>query len=557
VVPTPAAPARDRRPRVTARLTLPGVGPAGARARTTARAEPQSRSTGFYLGLIGTALALASLSLLLPSTPSYDPWAWLGWGREIVHLDLHTAGGPSWKPLPVLFTTVFAPLGSAAPDLWLVVARAGALVAVAMVFRLAFRITRGLLPTPGKASSARVVGLAAPLLAGLIAAFSLINWEGFIVQNALGYSEGLGAALMLIAVDRLMDGARRQALVLGFFAGLDRPELWFVWVPFGIWLAWRDPGARRLVLGLFALTPVLWFLPELWGSGQLFRGVVRAHHPNPGTPAFSRCPACTVFDHEAWLTTMGRVKLPAIGALVLAAGLLWRTRHSWWRGRPASPALRSWAWILVLGAGGFLWWLGIALETQAGFSGNSRYLELGTTLVAIAGGVAWGWMAIAASAAARRLTTPVMAAAGATLVVAGVLVAAPPWIGRSVVKPPRVAHALDYQAALRSDLARAIASSGGASALLSCGVVMTESYQVPMVAWALGVPIARIEHPPADIVSSPGPDVIVQDRANSGSALLPAPAQIRAWEHAGARYLLLAHVGNFRVFSTCSPKVIG
>ena len=41
------------------------------------------------------ALMIGALSLLIPSTPSYDPWAWLVWGREIVHLNLHTTGGPS------------------------------------------------------------------------------------------------------------------------------------------------------------------------------------------------------------------------------------------------------------------------------------------------------------------------------------------------------------------------------------------------------------------------------------------------------------------------------
>jgi hypothetical protein len=476
-----------------------------------------------------------------------------------VHLDLHTASGPSWKPLPVLFTTLFAPLGSAAPDLWLVVARAGALVALAMVFRLAFRITRGLLPVGDEASRpAQLAHLAAPLLAGLVAAASLLNSGGFIVQNALGYSEGLGAALVLIAVDRLMDGERRQALVLGFLAALDRPEVWFVWVPCGIWLAWRDPGVRRLVLGLFALTPVLWFLPELWGSGQLFRGVIRAHHPSPGTPAFTACPACTVLDHEAWLSTMRRIKFPAIAAILAAAGLLWRTRRSWWRAGGRVPQkVRSWAWLLVLGAAGLLWWLGIAAETQAGFAGNPRYLELGTALVAIAGGAAWGWIAIAAASGARRFAPAPIAATGGTLLAAFVLVGAPPWIGRNVINFPRLGHELDYQAKLRSDLARAIARSGGASALLSCGAVMTEGYQVPMVAWTLGVHTARIEPSPARNVSSSWPGVILQDKAHAHSATLPATRQIQAWEHDGARYTLLARVRTFSVFSLCPHKVRG
>jgi hypothetical protein len=432
-------------------------------------------------------------------------------------------------------------------------------MALAMVFRLAFRITRGLLPA-GEGTSVALV--AAPALAGLLAAASLLNSGGFIVQNALGYAEGLGTALTLIAVDRLMDGAPRQALVLGFFAALDRPELWLVWVPFGLWLAWRDPGARRLVLGLFALTPALWLLPELWGSGQLFRGVVRAHHPNPGTPAFTHCPACTVLDQEAWPTIMRRVTLPAIAALLLAAGLLWRTRRGR-GGRRAStlaPRQASWGWLLVLGGAGFLWWLGIAAETQAGFAGNSRYLELGTALVAIAGGVAWGWIAIAAGSVLRRLARPAWAAAGGTLLAVALLVAAPPWIGRNVIDLPRVAHELDYQAKLRSDLARAIPRSGGARALLSCGAVMAEGYQVPMAAWMLGVPATRIEPAPARPATSDGlrsrpPGVILQDRAHPGSALLPAAGQIRAWEHGGARYTLMARVRTFNVFSTCAHKV--
>ena len=44
---------------------------------------------------ISACMGLAAVSLLLPSEPSYDPWAWLVWGREIGPLELDTAGGPS------------------------------------------------------------------------------------------------------------------------------------------------------------------------------------------------------------------------------------------------------------------------------------------------------------------------------------------------------------------------------------------------------------------------------------------------------------------------------
>ena len=84
--------------------------------------------------LAAGCIAVAAVSLLLRTSLSYDPWAWIVWGREIPHLALSTRHGPTWKPLPVIFTTVFALFGKAEPDLWLVVARAGAFAAVVMVF---------------------------------------------------------------------------------------------------------------------------------------------------------------------------------------------------------------------------------------------------------------------------------------------------------------------------------------------------------------------------------------------------------------------------------------
>src|SRR3954468_14216959 len=107
----------------------------------TLPAEPPGRACPWRLLVLG-CVGLAALSLLVVAQPTYDPWAWLIWGRDIVHFDLVTQSGPSWKPLPVMFTTPFALVGDdAAPALWLVVARAGGLLALAMSFRLASRLS--------------------------------------------------------------------------------------------------------------------------------------------------------------------------------------------------------------------------------------------------------------------------------------------------------------------------------------------------------------------------------------------------------------------------------
>jgi hypothetical protein len=46
--------------------------------------------------MVGWAVLLASLSLLAPSQPGYDAWAWLVWGREAAALELDTVAGPAW-----------------------------------------------------------------------------------------------------------------------------------------------------------------------------------------------------------------------------------------------------------------------------------------------------------------------------------------------------------------------------------------------------------------------------------------------------------------------------
>src|SRR3954469_4760635 len=155
--------------------------------------------------------------------------AWLVWGREIAHLDLSTVDGPSWKPLPVAFTTVFSFAGGAAPALGLVGARAGTLLGAVLAYRIA----------------ARLAGAAA----GVIAVAALVLSRGWFWSDWIGYSEGLLLALVLWAVDRCVDGGHGQARVLGFLATLLRPEVWPFAAGYGIWLCLRDPATRRLSVG--------------------------------------------------------------------------------------------------------------------------------------------------------------------------------------------------------------------------------------------------------------------------------------------------------------------
>jgi hypothetical protein len=542
----------------TAELAAPSA--AQARLSTPGSATaPRPTNVRLYLGLAIAALVIAALSLLIPSTPSYDPWAWLVWGREILHINLQTTGGPSWKPLPVLFTTIFSIFGKAEPDLWLVVARAGALMAVAMVFKLSYRLTRQIgsrfTEDPDDLDRFSIRGPA--LLAGLIAAIGLTFSGGFISDNALGYSEGLMAAFVLIALERHMEGKPRQAFALGFFAALDRPEIWLFWGPYGLWLFWKDPGARKLVIGLFALIPVLWFLPEYWGSGHFLRGVSRAQHPRSNSPAFAKCPFCTELVDHAWPTILLRIKVVAALLVGVAGADLWLR----WRSRPAGAvaSARDRAEGVACAAGvlGLAWFVVIAVMTQVGFSGNNRYLVLGSALVEIAGAVGWGWAAQELGNGLRRWSPGGGRSPGrarsqlSSWIGVGVLSAAfvllPSFVGSNLIDIQRTHRALIYQAHLRQDVTRIVAKAGGSSKLLACGSVMTEGFQVPMVAWTLGVHTLDVAASPANGAPvPPPPNVILQTRAQRNATLLPI---VHSWKTTA--YTFAEHQRTFRLFTHC------
>lgn len=536
----------------TAELTAIDV---SAPRKFSAAAVPRSLSGGrLYLAFAAGALLIGLLSLLIPSTPSYDPWSWLVWGREIVHLDLHTTGGPTWKPLPVIFTTLFAPFGSAAPDMWLVVARAGAVMASLMVFRLAWRVVVGLgsalsLGTDDAAARRRLV-LGPALLAGVLAFISLSFSDSFITDNALGYSEGLMTALVLIAVDLHLDGHPRAAFAVGFAAALDRPEIWLFWGPYGLWLFWKHPEARKLVIALFVLVPVLWFVPEYWGSGHFFRGVSRAQHVRSNSPALKPCPFCSLIVDHAWPKVLLRIKGVAAVAVGIAILLLLRRWRAGQR-RLENDRDRGLALLVLCGLLGFGWWVLIGLMTQAGFSGNDRYLVLGAAFINIAGAAGWGWAALELGGVLRRRFTGRSASGlvwSSVALFALLFAFVPNWVATNLNDLQKTHRALVYQAQLRASAAAAVTKLGGASKLFACGSVQTEGFQVPMLAYQLGVRTSYVQASPLTREEAgPPPNVIFQARAQRHAHLLPS---LSNWPT--TPYTLVLHNKRFKVYEHCN-----
>jgi hypothetical protein len=411
---------------------------------SAARARPRAGGNGVLLIVLG-CLLLAVLAHLLPAGPTYDPWAWISWGREITEWNLDTRTGPSWKPLPVLFTTPFALAGdSAAPELWLVIAQAGGLLAFAFTYRLAARL--------------------AGWPAGLIAAGGLVLADEFIRNFARGNSEGLLVGLCLWAIERHLDGHRRQAFLLGVAAGLLRPELWPFLLLYGLWLMWTDPRTRLLVLGCGALTLVLWFVPEYLGSGDFFRAASRAREPNPDSAAFADIPFLETFRRSASV-----LMVPLLLGAVIALVRAWLARDR----------LR-----LLLGGIAAALMAAVAAMTQAGFAGNLRYVALPAALVCVLAGA--GWVDLVRDAAAR------FGRAWAGALAAVLLAAAAPFVAADVDKLGFDLDVVRAESELYDRLPPIVAKSGGAEALLRCGPVYAPPFEVQAVAWAMHVHSAQV-----------------------------------------------------------------
>jgi hypothetical protein len=419
------------------------IAAAAAPVPTPGRARP------WRLLVLG-CLALAALSLVLPSTPTYDPWAWIIWGREITHLDLVTTDGPSWKPLPIFFTAPFSLVGDGpAPELWILVARAGGLLAVAMAFRLASR-------------------LAGPA-AGAIAALTLLVSDEFIRNFARGNSEGLLVALCLWALERHLDGRRWDAFWLGAAAALLRPEVWPFWGLYGLWLVLGASEGRRIPWRELAIVGgagvgvlALWFVPEYLGSGSALRAAERARQPNPDSAAFASFPFAEVFRRSATILTVP-VYLGAAAAVAFA----WRRRGE--RGAYV---------VLVLAVVSTALMIAVALMTQGGFAGNLRYVALPAAMVCILAGAGWVWLV-------RLARERGGAKAGAALAVA-VAVLFVPFTVSDVRELDEGFTRIRLEADLYgANLKAVIAKAGGEERLKACGDVYTGPFQTQAVAWYL------------------------------------------------------------------------
>lgn len=395
------------------------------------------------IALVAACLALAALTLLASSSPSYDPFAWIVWGRELMPgaggEPFGLAGGPSWKPLPVLFTTPLSLTGDAAPALWLLVARAGLLLALAGAFALGRRLSG--------------------MLAGVVAALAVLLLAGVVSLAWRGASEPLLLAALLWAFERELAGRRTLAFGLGVAAALIRPELLLFLAVYALW-HWRAADAREravLIVGL-GMVVLLWIgVPAL--AGDPFAASSTARNPSTRT--------------SAWSALGGDVGLALVVVWALAcAGVALR---------PRVPAVRA----LALGA--VAWLTLLAAMAAAGYASPARYGLPAAACAAVLAGV---------GVAALTQRRPRLVVGILLVCCAGFAAQQLTGLPDQVREGTAVAHANDQLRAV-------VADAGGADAMRRCaldGWVAVNHTSGSALAWDLRVSLDRV----ARTMSRPG-----------------------------------------------------
>ena len=415
------------------------------------RLAPRSRPTvssvwaeyPFAVSVV-VSLAVAALSAAaLPTVPSYDPWSWIVWGREVFdpHLSFFVGGGPSWKPLPVIFTAFFGPFGNSAPTLWVITARAGGVLALIAAYRLGSQLVRHGREASGAGDS---VASWEPIAAGLLAAAGVLLTQDWFYYMFRGTSEPMLVGLSLWAVDRHLAGRYRLAFVLGVAASLIRPEWWPFIFLYGIWLYRRQPGpwmAVLILVGWFSI-PFFWFVPPWISTGQ---PLLAATHAQEYNGQLGSDPFLEVNRRGADLQVV-----PSLVFALAAVAIAWRERDRL---------------ILGLGAAALAWWALVVAMTLDGYPGLERFFLPAAAIISVLGGVGLVRVAgVAGSGLGGRTSASWLSA---TLAVALIAISVPFTISR--INAARAAKPTAAQAVTRlNQLSAAVAAVGGHDGVFPC-----------------------------------------------------------------------------------------
>lgn len=398
-------------------------------------------------------LILSVLLVLWAGTrPGFDPYGWLSWGHQTRAGNLDTNAAPSWKPLPYLFTTVFAFAGHYEMRLWMITSAAISLAGVVFAGRIAYKLT-------GDSPARRW----APWVAGAFAGLALIGLRD---ENGASYfhyilssqSDPMIVTSCLAAIDCHLDDRPRTAFVMGCLAALGRPEVWPFLGLYTIWV-WREHPHTRLLLVIgVVLMALLWFgIPALTSRSWFVaadnaNGSGRAPSGNRITAVIHR-----FVDLHHW---------PLELTALLGVGL---------------AVLRRDRTLLTL-AGAIVVWVIVEIAFALhGWPGLGRYMFEAAAVMVVLAGVAVGRLL----SGVRLARGAVPSWAGGGLVALLVIALIPPAISAAHNEHKDIIHQRKRTTEINR-LSQVVTALGGAARVRACGEPVTRLQYQTTLAYTLG-----------------------------------------------------------------------
>lgn len=470
--------------------------PRDADADGAASARLTLRRPGYVGWLVAAVVVLLSAVLVVwaKTRPGFDPYGWLTWGHMTLHGGLDTNAAPSWKPLPYVFTVIYAVFGSHELRLWMITSAAVSLSGVIFAGRIAFKLTDA---PPERRWAAWV--------AAIFAGAALLGIQNYFHYILSSQSDPMIVSLCLAAIDMHLDGHTRLAFAAGSLAGLGRPEVW----PFlGLYFLWawsRRPATRPVLIGGVIVMALLWFgIPALTSRTPF---VAAANAMDSGRRLTSNQIGGTItrfLDLHYW-----PLEVAALLGVALAA---WRRR---WADRVT----------LVL-AGGVAGWVIVEIAFALhGWPGLARYMFEAAGVMIVLAGVFVGRVLAAPPqwrGAGTGAAGTIVGAVAVGLLVIG-LVGPAISAARTEHKDLRVQRTRTVEL---GRLSAVVSQLGGAARLRACGEPLTRLEYQTALAYTLGINVSKIGFKYAKAIAHGNP--IVMFTPTSGGWHVAADHQVKA-----------------------------
>lgn len=419
----------------------------------------------------GACLVLFSFLLLrwAGTRPGYDPYGWLTWGYQTLHLNLDLGGAPSWKPLTWLFDVPFSLFGHVSLWLWMTTAVAAALAGAIFAGRLVWKLCALL-----------GVGRRPALVAAAFSGACLLGIENYMHYVLSVQSDPMIATMCLAAIDCHLSDRPRWAMALAVLASLGRPEAWPFLGLYAIWAWRRVPSMRWLVVAGLALIPLLWFgVPTITNgrplvAGQLALASPRELHGNKVLGTIHRFTALHL--------------LPVELLALVAIGIAWLRRNR----------------LLLILAGGAVVWVIVEIAfVLHGWPGVPRYLFEPAAITAVLAGVSVGWILHEGPLLLARRGLPAWAtrrrlpAWGAAILVGLIVISLIP----GAIARLRTEHKDLYHERFRTKtinrLQATVDAVGGSRRVRDCGRPVITVEFVSILAWMTDLNDGILGHRPA------------------------------------------------------------